>query len=79
MAVKVIADVSSLAVGFGVIVDNVLPPIFLVVSIIWLGLRMWESKTVQGWRKKSRCDEMTQAYKVDGPAGKAHVENKEDN
>ena len=44
-AMSVVATIGALA--------SVLPEISALFSIIWLGIRIWESETVKGWTGRS--------------------------
>ena len=58
--VKNIADAAAAATAVGTVMD-VIPSIAGIFTIIWLGIRIWESPTVQGLlgkvRKKDASDE----------------------
>ena len=45
---KQVLDVLSVATVVGAIVD-ILPSIAALFTIIWTGLRIWETDTVRGW------------------------------
>jgi hypothetical protein len=45
---KVIIDTISAVFTVGALLQ-ILPAIAAVLSIVWYGIRIWESKTVQGW------------------------------
>ena len=47
-ALKHLLDAISLVTVVGALV-NVLPAIAALFTIIWTGIRIWESTTVQGW------------------------------
>lgn len=34
-----------------------LPPLAALASLVWTGIRIYETKTVQGWVKKRRADQ----------------------
>lgn len=44
--VKTIADVSAIGTAVGVF-TSVLPTIAALFTVVWLGIRIWESETVQ--------------------------------
>jgi threonine/homoserine/homoserine lactone efflux protein len=58
--VKAVADAVAVATTVGTVMD-ILPAVGSVFTIIWLGIRIWESPTVQGMvgkaRKKDASDE----------------------
>jgi len=45
---KQLLDVLSVATVIGAIVD-ILPSIAALFTIVWTGLRIWETDTVRGW------------------------------
>jgi len=45
---KQFIDALSLITVVGTLID-MLPSLSAVLSIIWVGIRIWETKTVQGW------------------------------
>ena len=45
---KQVLDVLSVATVIGAIVD-ILPSIAALFTIVWTGLRIWETDTVRGW------------------------------
>tara|TARA_E500000305_G_scaffold88569_1_gene75342 strand:+ start:274 stop:447 length:174 start_codon:yes stop_codon:yes gene_type:complete len=50
-AVKTVGDVASIAAMLGSI-GALLPPLAAVFTIIWTGIRIYETKTVQGIIRK---------------------------
>lgn len=50
---KQILDVLSVATVVGALMD-MLPSIAALFTIIWTGLRIWETDTVRGWTGRSR-------------------------
>ena len=58
--VKAVADAAAAATAVGTVMD-IIPSIAGIFTIIWLGIRIWESPTVQGLvdkvRKKDASDE----------------------
>lgn len=50
---KHFGDVLSVGTVLGTIAGY-LPAIAAVVTIIWTGIRIWETKTVQQWLKRRR-------------------------
>jgi hypothetical protein len=58
--VKNIADAAAAATAVGTVME-VIPSIAGVFTIVWLGIRIWESDTVQGLvgkiRKKDASEE----------------------
>lgn len=36
------------------VLTNVLPVLIMAMTALWWALRIWESKTVQGWFRKGR-------------------------
>jgi len=51
---KHVVDALSLLTVLGTLV-NFLPAIAAILSIVWSGLRIYESKTVQGWLGKDNA------------------------
>lgn len=51
-ATKHIVDAMSLATVLGTLVD-VLPAIAALFTIVWTAIRIYETKTVQGWLGKN--------------------------
>ena len=49
--VKHVVDALSVVTVVGTLVD-MLPAIAALFTIIWTGIRIWETDTVQGWLKK---------------------------
>lgn len=54
--VKHAVDALSLVTVIGTLVD-VLPSIAAVFTIVWTGIRIYETRTVQGWLGKEVNDE----------------------
>lgn len=50
-SLKHAADAASLATVLGTLMQF-LPPIAALVSIVWTSIRIYETKTVQGWLKR---------------------------
>ena len=48
---KQIVDVMSVGTMLGTI-SAILPPISALFTIVWVGIRIWETDTVQSFRKK---------------------------
>jgi hypothetical protein len=48
---KSVLDALSVATVVGALVD-LLPAIAALFTILWTGIRIWESDTVQGWVRK---------------------------
>lgn len=48
---KQVLDLAAASTGIMALVTW-LPPIAAVFTIVWYGIRIWESDTVQGLRKK---------------------------
>jgi len=46
MDVKLIGDACSLCVLFGAVIE-VLPTVAVLVTILWYGIRVWESEVMQ--------------------------------
>lgn len=44
-------DITSIGLIVGTM-QQVLPDIAAILSIIWLAIRIWETNTVRGWRGK---------------------------
>ena len=51
--VKAVADAAAAATAVGTVMD-IIPSIAGIFTIIWLGIRIWESPTVQGLVGKVR-------------------------
>jgi hypothetical protein len=51
-AAKHIVDALSVVTVLGTLVD-MLPSIAAVFTIVWTGIRIYETKTVQGWLRKN--------------------------
>lgn len=49
---KQVLDVLSVATVIGAIVD-ILPSVAALFTILWTGLRIWETDTVRGWTGRS--------------------------
>lgn len=49
---KHIADALSVATVLGTLID-MLPSIAAVFTIVWTGIRIWETDTVRGWTGRS--------------------------
>lgn len=45
---KVVGDALSISAVLGAIA-GALPAVAALVTIIWTGIRIWETRTVQGW------------------------------
>ena len=52
---KTVADGLSVATVLGAIAE-ILPPVASLFTIIWLGIRIFESKTVQDLLKRNKPD-----------------------
>ena len=50
---KHVIDWTSIGVAFGSLVQ-ILPSIAAALSIVWSVIRIYETKTVQGWLKRSK-------------------------
>ena len=48
---KHVIDAVSVFTVVGTLID-MLPSIAALFTIVWTGIRIWESKTVQGWLKR---------------------------
>jgi len=57
--VKSIADAAAAATAVGTVME-VIPSIAGVFTIVWLGIRIWESDTVQGLVGKVRKKDASQ-------------------
>ena len=57
--VKNIADAAAAATAVGTVME-VIPSIAGVFTIVWLGIRIWESPTVQGLVGKVRKKDASQ-------------------
>ena len=53
-ATKHIIDFASIATVLGTLAD-MLPAIAAVFTIVWTGIRIYETKTVQGWLGKNNA------------------------
>ena len=53
--VKHVIDALSVATVIGTLVD-MLPSIAALFTIVWTGIRIWETDTVQKWVKKDAID-----------------------
>jgi hypothetical protein len=53
-AVKHVVDALSLVTVIGTLVD-MLPSIAAVFTIVWTAIRIYETKTVQGWLGKNNA------------------------
>ncbi len=53
MMIKSVMDGSSVVVAAGSLVD-ILPSISALLAIVWFLIRIWESKTVRGWRGRDK-------------------------
>ena len=69
--IKSFLDWSAVAASAGALI-KVLPAIAAVWTIAWLSIRIWESKTVQGWLKR---DKKPQGGKVDVAYTPRYVED----
>jgi|TARA_E500000318_G_C3509613_1_gene191745 hypothetical protein len=49
---KQIVDVVSAGTMLGTL-GSLLPPISALFTIVWVGIRIWETETVQSFRKKN--------------------------
>jgi hypothetical protein len=54
-AVKHIVDALSIATVLGTLVD-MLPSIAAVFTIVWTAIRIYETKTVQGWMGRENAE-----------------------
>jgi hypothetical protein len=50
--VKSVVDAVSIVTVIGTLAD-MLPSIAAIFTIVWTGIRIWESKTVQDWINKN--------------------------
>lgn len=50
---KHVADAVSVATVVGTLMQ-ILPPIAAFLTIVWTAIRIYETKTIQGWLKKSK-------------------------
>ncbi len=69
--IKVLLDWTSVAVAAGALV-KLLPAIAALWTIMWLSISIWESKTVQGWRKRGK---VSQEGTVDSSSVPRYVED----
>ena len=53
---KHVIDALSILTVIGTLVD-MLPSIAALISIVWSGIRIYETKTVQGWLGKNSATE----------------------
>ncbi len=52
MEYKTVVDVAAMGAGIGSwlsLIPDILSPVAALFSIIWLGLRIWETETVKNW------------------------------
>ena len=49
-SIKTIGDVTSISIVAGTL-TNILPPLAALLTIIWTGIRIYETKTVRRWIK----------------------------
>lgn len=62
---KQVVDVMSIGTMLGAL-GSVLPPVAALFTIIWTGIRIWETDTVQGlFEKKRKRDEKGRFVKED--------------
>jgi hypothetical protein len=54
-ALKYAVDALSLVTVIGTLVD-MLPSIAAVFTIVWTAIRIYETKTVQGWMRKENAE-----------------------
>jgi hypothetical protein len=54
-ATKHIIDFASVATVLGTLVDF-LPAVAAVFTIVWTAIRIYETKTVQGWLRKRNAE-----------------------
>ena len=52
-ATKHLIDFASIATVLGTLVD-ILPALAAIFTIVWTAIRIYETKTVQGWLGKSK-------------------------
>jgi len=50
---KQIVDVMSVGTMLGTL-GAILPPMSALFTIVWVGIRIWETDTVQGWRNRGK-------------------------
>ena len=50
---KEVMDTVSVATGVGAFV-GVLPSLAALLTLVWTGIRIWETDTVQGWRNRGK-------------------------
>ena len=55
-ATKHIIDFASIATVLGTLAD-MLPAIAALFTIVWTGIRIYETKTVQGWLSKKNAEQ----------------------
>jgi hypothetical protein len=48
---KTVVDAASVATMLGTL-GSILPPLAALFTIVWTGIRIYETKTVQKWIKK---------------------------
>ena len=51
---KHVLDFTSIGVALGALIQ-ILPSIAAALSIVWTVIRIYETKTVQGWLKKGKA------------------------
>ena len=50
---KTVIDAASVATMLGTL-GSILPPLAALFTIVWTSIRIYETKTCQGWIKKAR-------------------------
>ena len=50
---KEVMDTVSVATGVGALA-GVLPSLAALFTLVWTGIRIWETDTVQGWRNRRK-------------------------
>lgn len=53
--IKPLFDIASITTVLATLV-SILPAISALLSVIWLGIRIWETDTVKGWWKRDLND-----------------------
>jgi len=50
---KEVMDTVCVATGVGALA-GVLPSLAALLTLVWTGIRIWETDTVQGWRNRGK-------------------------
>ena len=58
---KQVIDVMSVGTMLGAL-GSLLPPVAALFTIVWTGIRIWETETVQGLRNKDKDQYVDSTY-----------------